>query len=62
MLYNLFGNFGNILKIAYDKRNKSAFIEYENIEYAFIAKKYLDNIVFYGRKLKINYVPQLKIK
>ena len=56
MLYNLFSNFGNIMKILYDVKNGSAMIEYENIEYAFIGKKFLNDIKFYGRNLMITYV------
>lgn len=56
MLYNLFSNFGNIFKIVYKRNSNKALIEFENIEYAFIAKKYLDGITFYGKKLNLNYV------
>ena len=55
MIYNLFSNFGNIIKIFYKKGSNKALIEYENIEYAFIAKKYLNNIRFYGKNLVIDY-------
>jgi RNA recognition motif-containing protein len=56
MLYNLLSNFGNIFKIVYKRNSNKAKVEYENIEYAFIAKKYLDGIIFYGKKLNVIYV------
>ncbi len=56
MLYNLFSNFGNIINILYNLKSGSALIQYENIEYAFIAKKFLNDIKFYGVNLAISYV------
>jgi RNA recognition motif-containing protein len=56
MLYNLFSNFGNIIHILYNLKSGIAFIQYENIEYAFIAKKFLSDIKFYGLNLAISYV------
>ena len=61
MLYNLFSNFGNIMAIVYHIKNGSALLEYENIEYSFIAKTFLDAILFYGRNLRLSYVKQKSI-
>ena len=56
MIYNLFSNFGNIINIIYNLKSGSALIQYENIEYAFIAKKFLSEMKFYGVNLAISYV------
>ncbi len=53
MLYNVFSNFGNILKIIYTRGKASALLEFENTEYSTIAKDYLNNVVFMGNQLKV---------
>ena len=53
MLYNVFSNFGNILKIIYIRSKASALIEFENSEYSTITKDYLNNIVFMGNPLRV---------
>jgi len=45
MIYNLFSNFGNVLKVIYIRSKAASLLEYENAEYATIAKDYLNNIV-----------------
>jgi len=64
MLYNIFSNFGNILKIIFMKSKASALIEFENVDYATIAKDYLNNIVFMGKPLRVNYsnYPTIQIR
>lgn len=56
LLYNVFSNFGNILKIIYTRSKASALIEFENTEYATITKDYLHNIVFMGSQLKVTWL------
>jgi len=55
MLYNIFSNFGNILKIIFIRSKGAALIEFENLEYSTISKDYLNNIVFMGKPLRIYY-------
>jgi len=55
MLYNVFSNFGNILKIIFIRSKAAALIEFENVEYSTISKDYLNNIVFMGKPLRIYY-------
>lgn len=64
MLYNVFSNFGNITKIIFMRNKASALIEFENVDYAAVAKDYLNNIVFMGRPLRINYsnYPTIQIR
>jgi hypothetical protein len=53
MLYNIFSNFGNILKIIYIRPKAAALLEFETVEYATISKDYLNNIVFMGKPLRV---------
>ena len=53
MLYNIFSNFGNILKIILIRSKAAALIEFENCYYSAISKDYLNNIVFMGKTLKV---------
>ena len=64
MLYNIFSNFGNITKIIFMRNKASALIEFETVDYAAIAKDYLNNIVFMGKPLRINYsnYPSIQIR
>lgn len=55
MIYNLFSNFGNILKIIFLRNKSAALIEFENISYATQAKDSLNNLVFFGHPIKIFY-------
>jgi hypothetical protein len=55
MIYNIFSNFGNITKIILMKNKASALIEFENTQFSALAKDYLNNIVFMGKPLRINY-------
>jgi len=55
MLYNIFSNFGNILKIIFIRSRAAALLEFENVEYATISKDYFNNIVFMGKPLRITY-------
>jgi len=53
MLYNIFSNFGNILKILYIPTKSSALLEFENSEYSTICMDYLNNISFMGKPLRV---------
>jgi len=53
MIYNLFSNFGNVLKVIFIRSKAAALLEYENAEYATIAKDYLNNIVLMKKSLRI---------
>ncbi len=53
MVYNIFSNFGNLLKIIFIKIKGVALVEYENAEYSTLAKDYLNNIVFMGSPLRV---------
>lgn len=53
MIYNLFSNFGDILKIIFIRKKKTALIEYETINYASYAREYMNNIIFFGYQLKV---------
>jgi len=55
MLYNIFSNFGNILKIIFIRSKAAALIEFESSDYSTISKDYLNNIVFMGKPLRIYY-------
>jgi hypothetical protein len=55
MIYNLFSNFGNIVKIIFIKNKSSALIEYENVEYATVAKDFLNNMSFFGNQMRIYF-------
>ena len=55
ILYNLFSNFGNILKIIFLRLKHVALIEFENVFYATQTKDFLNNIRFLNGKLKVNY-------
>jgi len=50
-MYNLFSNFGNIDLIVFDltnNDNQKLTIQFENINYAKVAFRYLNNIRIYG--------------
>jgi len=53
MIYNIFSNFGNIVSIVFVKDKAAALLEFENQEFASIAKEYLNNIVFMGSSLRV---------
>lgn len=53
IIYNLFSNFGDILKIIFIRKKKAALIEYENINYASYAREYMNNVKFFGSQLKV---------
>lgn len=55
MLYNIFSNFGNLLKIIFIRPKAAALLEFENAEYSTISKDFLNNIVFMGKPLRIYY-------
>ena len=53
MIYSLFSNFGNILKIMFLKKKSVALIDFENLAGASQAKEYLNNLVYFGQALKV---------
>eukprot|EP01017_Pseudomicrothorax_dubius_P003886 TRINITY_DN10664_c0_g1_i4.p1 TRINITY_DN10664_c0_g1~~TRINITY_DN10664_c0_g1_i4.p1 ORF type:complete len:299 (-),score=50.52 TRINITY_DN10664_c0_g1_i4:88-984(-) len=55
MIYNLFSNFGNIVKIMYTRAKGIAFIEFENMEYAAIARDYLNNVTLLSSTIRISF-------
>jgi hypothetical protein len=55
VLYNLFSNFGNITKIIFMRNKSGALIEFQSIEYATIAKDFLNNLNFFSSYLRISY-------
>jgi len=55
MIYNLFSNFGNVLKVIFIRSKAAALLEYENAEYATIAKDYLNNIVLMKKSLRVEF-------
>jgi len=62
MLNSIFSNFGNIQKILFIKHKATAFIEFTNVEGAATAKDYLNNIVFMGKPMRINYSTHTSIQ
>lgn len=53
MIYNLFSNFGNILKIMFLKKKSVALIDFETIGNASNTRENLNNIIFFGSTLKV---------
>ncbi len=53
MVFNLFGTFGNIIKIAFITDKNAVLIEYQNQEFATQAKNFLHNTMYLGNKLKV---------
>ncbi|KAL4486372.1 hypothetical protein ABPG72_007158 [Tetrahymena utriculariae] len=55
MLYNLFSNYGNIVKIIFMKQKRQALIEFEETSQATAAKENLNNLSYYNAQIKIDY-------
>lgn len=53
MIYNVFSNFGNISKIIFMRSKGGALIEFHSVEYATIAKDFLNNLFFFSNYLKV---------
>ena len=53
VLYNLFSNFGNITKIIFMRNKGGALIEFQSVEYATIAKDFLNNLNFFSSYLRV---------
>ncbi|CAD8165823.1 unnamed protein product [Paramecium octaurelia] len=62
MLYNIFNKFGNIEEILYEKQFKRVFIRYQTVEFAQIAKEYLNNITFFDQQWRITYIPLYQLQ
>ena len=54
IIYNLFSNFGNITKIIFMRNKSGALIEFQSIEYATIAKDFLNNLNFFSNYLRVS--------
>jgi hypothetical protein len=54
LLWNLFSNFGNIVKMLLLRNKSAVLIEYEKMNYANHAKDYMNNVTFMGNNLKVN--------
>ena len=64
MLMNLFGCFGNIKKLLFNKEKRYCMIEFDHPSHSQLAIKYLNNVSFLGMTLKVkqsNY-PYLNLK
>lgn len=48
MIYNLFSNYGNIVKILFMKQKRQALVEYETVGQSHAAREYLNNLQYYG--------------
>ncbi|CAK81495.1 unnamed protein product (macronuclear) [Paramecium tetraurelia] len=57
MLYNIFNKFGNVEELLYEKQMQRVFVRYQTIEFAQIAKEYLNNIQFFDQQWRISYHP-----
>lgn len=53
IIYNLFSNFGNIMKIIFLKKKSVALIDYESILNASHSKDNLNNINFFENTIKV---------
>jgi len=53
MIYNVFSNVGNITSIIFVREKAVAVIEYENADFAAVAKEHLNNLMFLGSPLRI---------
>lgn len=64
MLFNVFSNFGNIVKLIFIKTRAVALVEFETVQGACLAKKALDNVNFFGKMLRITYskYPTIKLQ
>ncbi|CAD8098541.1 unnamed protein product [Paramecium sonneborni] len=57
MLFNIFNKFGNVEEILYEKQFKRVFVRYQTVEFAQIAKEYLNNVTFFDQQWRIQYIP-----
>ena len=53
MIYNLFKNFGYILKIIHNKEKKFALLEFEDISSAILATNSMNNLIFLSTQFKV---------
>jgi len=53
MIYNVFSNVGNITSIVFVREKAVAVIEYENVDFAAVAKEHLNNLMFFGSPLRV---------
>lgn len=56
IIYNLFSNFGNILKIIFLKKKSVALIDYESVVNAANAKDHLNNLIFFENPIKVKHI------
>ncbi|CAK57678.1 unnamed protein product (macronuclear) [Paramecium tetraurelia] len=57
MIYNVFSKFGNLEEILYEKSSSRAYIKYQSVNQAIIAKEYLNNIQFFDSQIRIYFEP-----
>ncbi|CAD8111044.1 unnamed protein product [Paramecium primaurelia] len=57
MIYNVFSKFGNIEEILYQKQQQKAYVKFQTINQATIAKEYLNNTQFFDSILRIYFEP-----
>jgi RNA recognition motif-containing protein len=55
MLFNIFSNFGNIVKLIFIKTRAVALVEFDKISSAALAKEGLNNVSFMGKPLRITF-------
>ena len=53
MIYNLFKNFGYILKIMHNREKKFALLEFEDSSSSFLARDYMNNLIFLSIQLRV---------
>ena len=54
-LFNLFGIYGNVMKVKIiAKKKDAALIQYQQAQQAHLAKTYLNNCPLFGKKIKIS--------
>lgn len=53
MLFNVFNKFGFIEELLYEKKFQRMFVRYQTIEFATLAKEYLNNVLFFESQVTI---------
>lgn len=54
MIFNLFGSFGNIIKLWFIKEERIAFMEYESFKHARRAFKSADSLIFFNSEMRLS--------
>jgi len=53
MLFNVFNKFGFIEELLYEKKFQRMFVRYQTVEFATLAKEYLNNVLFFESQVII---------